>query len=222
MAITTLKGEYGKLVTVTLGAEVTSGTTLTDETWYLVTGVDSSSSGLPSGAAVGYLLRSDGTEALAGDDAAKPLTKTDLCDIQSWNMDFSRADIDVTTLCDDQKRYLAGKTDVNGTLEGVFKIGTTDQDGGLLNKFVALVDAASGSYDIDAIDDSAIYAELVTQKNTDAGETEQFYFAPLTINAFSQGASAGDEAQTFSSGFRISPDDTNGVKLAYYSYTHSA
>lgn len=219
MARDRLEGDYGKFVKAVLGAEVSSGTTLTDETWYLVTAIDGSSSGFPAGAQVGYLLRSGGTETLAGDDTAKPLTLTDLCDIQNWGMDFSKAEIDVTTLCDDQKKYLAGKTDITGSSTGVYTIGTTDANGGIQNNFVAIVEA-SGTYTIHEIDDGTLYVQLVTQKDDSAGETEQFYFAPITLTSFSQGATEG-EAQTFDSSFRISPDETNGVKLAYYSYLHS-
>lgn len=217
-AKTRLKGDYGKITTMTLGTEVSASTTLTEDTWYLVTAIDSSSSGFPSGATVGYLILSDGTETLAGDDKAKAVTFTDKCDIQSWKLDFSKDDIDVTTLCDNSKTYLPGDTDITGSATGVYKIGTTDEVGGIQNAFVDIVQA-SGTYAVNTINDDQIYLKLVTQEDTDNGETEQFYIMPVTFNTFNQGATRG-EAQTFEAGFRLAPDDVNGVKFAYYSYTH--
>lgn len=219
MAKETLQGDYGAFENITLGSEVSAATTLDADTWYLVTAVDASASAFPAGSEAGYLIRAAGTETLAGTDTAKPLTRTRLCDIQNWNMEFSKSEIDVTTLCDDQKKYLPGKSDVTGTSTGVFKIGITDAVNGIQNQFVDIVQA-SGTYAINKLNELTVYVFLVTQKDTDAGETEQFYFAPINFTTFGQGATEG-EAQTFESGFRIAPDDTNGVKLAYYSYTHS-
>lgn len=217
MAKDRLIGNDGKFVKATFGAEVSASTTLTADTLYLVTGVDTSSSGFPAGAEAGYLLYAAGTETLAGTDTAKPVTLVDLCDIQGWSINATKADIEVTTLCDSQKIYRVGKPDQTGTSTGVFKIGTTDLDGGIQNKFVDIVRVASASYQIDKLDDEPIYAQLITQKDTDSGETEQYYFAPIAFNSFSQGANVGDEAQTFEAGFRITTDATNNVKFAYYS-----
>jgi len=219
MAKTRLKGDYGKITTLTLGAEVSATTTLTEDVWYLVTAIDDSSSGFPAGATVGYFYRSDGSETLAGDDTCKPATFTDKCDIQNWKLDFSKDDIEITTLCDNTKTYLPGDTDITGSMTGVFKIGTTDTVGGIQNAFVPIVQA-SGTYAVNAINEDQIYLKLVTQEDTDTDETEQFYIVPATFNSFNQGATRG-EAQTFDAGFRLAPDDVNGVEFAYYSYTHS-
>lgn len=218
MARGRLIGDFGSFYTAVLGSEIIAAATLADGTWYLITAVDASSS-FGANAEVGYLIRGDGVITLTGDDKAKPLTLTELCDIQNWSLDFSKDEIEVTVLCDDQKKYLPGKSDVTGSSTGVYTIGVTDLDDGIQNAFVDIV-RASGTYDIDKINDSAIYAQLVTQEDTTAGETEQFYFAPITFSTFSQGATVG-EAQTFDAAFRIAPDTTNGVKLAYYTFTHS-
>jgi hypothetical protein len=219
MARVTLVGDYGNYYSVVLGAEVTATTTLTAGTWYLITAVDSSSSGFPAAAEAGYLIRGDGAILLAGTDTAKPLTLTAQCDIQNWSLDFSKDEIEVTTLCDDQKVYIPGKSDVTGSATGVFKIGTTDVDDGIQNSFVDIV-RASGTYDIDKINDSIKYVWLETQDLQTTGESQQFYFAPITFSTFGQGAVVGEQ-QTFESAFRIAPDGTNGVKFAYYNYTHS-
>ncbi len=219
MARETLIGDFGSFVDVSLGVELTSSESLVSGDWYLVTGVDVSSSGFDAGAEAGYLIRSDGGETLAGTDTCKLLTLTTLCDIQNWKLDFAKDDIEVTTLCDDQKKYLPAKSDVSGTSTGVFKIGITDTVGGIQNAFVDMVQA-SGTYAVNKLNDSSIYVQLVTQDSTEVGESEQFYFAPITFSTFSQGATSG-EAQTYEAAFKVAPDEANGVKLAYYSFTHS-
>ena len=218
MARVTLVGDFGSFFTGTFGAEIVALATLADGTWYLVTAVDASSA-FGANALPGYLIRGDGVITLVGDDTAKPLTLTELCDIQDWSLEFSKDEIEVTSLCDDQKVFLPGKSDVSGSANGVFKIGTTDLDDGIQNAFVDIV-RASGTYDIDLINDSIVYVQLETQGLTTAGETQQFYFAPITFSTFGQGAVVG-EKQGFTSAFKFSPDGTNGVKLAYYTYTHS-
>lgn len=219
MARETLIGDFGSFVDVSLGPELVASETLVDTEWYLVTGIDATSSGFDANAEVGYLFRSDGTETLAGTDTCKLLTMTTLCDIQNWKLDFAKDDIEVTTLCDDQKKYLPAKSDVSGTSTGVFKIGITDAVGGIQNAFVDMVQA-SGTYTVNKLNDGSNYVKLVTQESTNSGESEQFYFAPITFSTFSQGATSG-EAQTYEAAFKVAPDDTNGVKLAYYSYTHA-
>ena len=217
MARDRLIGDYGKLATGTLGVEET--TTFADGTYYIISGVDASSAlnGTPE---VGYLYRGGG-ETLVGDDAGYPLTFTDKCDLQNWSLEFAKGEVDVTTLCDDQKVYKASKTDVTGSLEGVNTIGVTDADGGFQNNFIDIVKQSSSTYVINKIDDGLIYAFLYTQESTASGETESLYVAPIEITGFSQGASVGDEAQTFSTPFRLTTDSVNGVKPHYFQYEYA-
>ena len=221
MARVTLSGKHGKATGATFGADIIAAATLIDESWYLVKGIDASSSVLPTGAVVGYMFRSDGTETLVGDDIVKLATFVDKCDIQSWSLEFSKEDIDVSSLCDKQgKVYIPGDLDVTGNLSGVFKIGTTDAIAGIQNAFVDIVQA-SGTYAVNAIEEELLYLKLYTQDDTDTGETEQFYLVPAFFNSFNQGATRG-EKQAFESGFKPTADEDNGVKLAYYSYEHTA
>ena len=218
MARETLIGDYGSFQTISLGTDLIVAEVLTLGEWYLPTVIDPST-GFDANAEVGYLFQSDGTETLVGSDVCKLLTMTTLCDIQNWKLDFTKDDIEVTTLCDSQKKYLPAKSDVAGSSTGVFKIGITDAVNGIQNAFVDIVQA-SGTYAINKLNDSSIYVKLITQEATDSGETEQFYFAPISFSTFGQGATSG-EAQTFEASFKVAPDETNGVKLAYYSNTHA-
>lgn len=219
MGRTRLIGNYGKFAKMTLGAEVGTGTTLTADTWYVPTTIDPSTT-MPTGVALKYLFKAVGTETLATTDTCKPVTFADLCDIQSWGLEFSNAEVDVTTLCDDVNTFLTGRTDVTGSAEGVYTIGTTDVDGGFLNNFISIVRqaGAGGVISIDAIDDSAIVAVLYKQELTTSGETEQFYVVPAVVTSFSDSVT-GTDAQSFSSSFRPTVDDEVNFQLVSITYS---
>lgn len=219
MARDRLVGDYGKVVQAVYGSEVIAAGTLTSGTWYLITGVDGSSPAFNGSPEVGYLYRGGG-ETLATDDKALPLTETDLCDIQGWSLSSEKGEIDVTSLCDDVTVYKLGKSDVSGSLTGVYTIGTTNIDDGIQNGFVDIVKQASSTYTISKINNSSIFVKLYTQKDTTSGETESFYYAPVVLNSFEHNVAQG-EGQTFTSGFRITTDPTNNTKYQYVEYTHS-
>ena len=207
MARTRLIGDFGKFATATIGADISTGL-LVDGTEYLVKVVGSSST-LASGAEAGYLYTADGTEDITSSgDVVAEFTVTDSCDIQAWGMEFSSNSIDVTTLCDDQLVYEAGKADVTGSSEGTYTVGITDQDTGLARKFIDVVRQAGngGTVSISKIDNDSIYAFLVKQKDKSSGETYSTYVVPIIFTSFSDGVTIGDR-QTFSSEFRLSKDD---------------
>jgi len=213
MAKEKLVGYFGKFTKVDLGSDITSGSTLEEGELYLVKQIDDSASALPSGVEVGYTFMADGTETLATDDVVQKMTQTDLCDLTKWGLEFSSDEIDVTTLCDDSKKYIAGMVDITGSSEGIYAIGTTDQPGGFANAFVDIVDQAGkgGTVSVSKIDNQPLVALLYKQKSDSVDETVEFYVAPITITSFSDGVS-GSDAQSFSSAFRIAP--SNDIKLS--------
>lgn len=215
MARTRLQGDFGKVQKFTLGTAVTTGT-LTASTLYIVDAIGTSSA-LPSGTAVGYPFIADGTEDLTGSggDSVFPATENDLCDISAWNMEFSRDEVEVTTLCDTVKKYLAGKTDVSGGLTGVYTLGITDATDGVQNNFVDIVSQADegGTVTIDTITGGTVYLSLFAQKDGSSGETVARYIVPATLLTFNQGAELGS-AQTFETSFRVTDDED--VNFCFY------
>lgn len=219
-----LVGSDGKLVTVTLGSALTgddtsdldelAGGTSGDGTgagWYEVASISDGTSALDSNLSVGDLFWDDGTMVLASgtssDDEVKPLSETEKADIQSFSIEMSRAEIDVTTLSDGVKRYRAGKTDMTGSMEGLTTLGETTDGGYIVNNFIRVITQSSaGAVTIAEVDDDPIYIKGVIQKDTSAGETESFLWAKVNILSSSLGAS-GEDAQSFSSNFRIAPGD---------------
>lgn len=211
---TILQGSDGKLVKVVLGTELEGDdskdlSTLgapAGTTKYQITAI-AETSVFAAGYEVGDIFWDDGsTLVLKTGDKVKPLAETDQCDVQNWGLEFSRDEIEVTTLCDNNKVYLGGKSDITGSLAGVFKIGTTDADGGFLNNFISIItDSIGSSATINDIDQSDIYVELVKQKSETSGDIFEMYYAPIVITSFSDGAEEGS-AQSFSANFRTADD----------------
>jgi hypothetical protein len=211
---TRLTGEDGKAVKVTLGTELVGDgaqdletlSGLTGITKYQITAIATSASVFAAGYAVGDIFWDDGsTLVMATGDKCKPLVESD-CHIQSWSMSFSKSEIDVTTLCDGNKVYSPGKSDITGSLNGVFTIGTTDADDDLANAFVPVItDSIGSSVTINEINNDNIYVELVKQDRETTGDIYIMYYMPIVVTTFEDGVEEGNP-QAFSSSFRPADD----------------
>jgi len=213
MARDRLIGFYGKYAAASLGSEIITGSLVADA-YYVATEIGGSST-LPVGTTLKYIFQADGTEDItSSDDKVKEVTFNDLCDIQSWALDFSKAEVDVTTLCDDENKYLAGRTDITGSAEGVYTIGITDGANGFIKSFVDQVSQADagGAITVTQADSDSIVAILYKQKDGSAGETEEFYVVPATLTSFSDSV-GGADAQAFSSSFRVAPNTEIELQL---------
>lgn len=207
MARSELVGFYGKLAQAAT-SEVSTGT-LESGVKYIVKTIGGSSA-LPAGVEVKKSFVSDGTEDIsASGDVVIKLTETDKCDISEWSIDLSKAEIDVSTLCDEISKYLTGRPDLSGSLTGIYKIGTTDVADGILNAFIDIVSQAGngGAVTVNQQGDGQLVLMLYKQKDTTSGETEQVYIAPVSLTTYNDTVSGAD-AQGFTSGFRIAPSDT--------------
>jgi hypothetical protein len=214
-----LIGSDGKLVTVELGTELNGdGQKTLDELaggtagdgigkgWYRVSAL-AASSALPSGLSVGDLFWDDGTLVPVSGDSVQPLSETEKSDITNFSIEINRAEVDVTTISDNVKRYRAGKTDMTGSLEGITDLGITTAAGYIINNFIRVIEqAADGAVTVNSIDDSPIYLKGVIQKSTASGEKEAFIWAKVSILSTSLGA-GGEDSQSFSGNFRIAPGD---------------
>lgn len=204
-----LIGNDGKFAIVDLGTPLVASETLIANEYYSVIARDDTSSALPVGAVALTVFMADGTETLAGDDSVYHIAQSDSCDITAWKMATSLAEVPVTTLCDTENKYRAGLADVTGSLEGIYTVGTTDVKDGILNRFSELSSQAGpgGAITVDSINNNPLVVLLYMQKDDSAGETVEFYIAPITLLSFDNGIS-GTDAQSFSSNFRISPSTT--------------
>jgi hypothetical protein len=223
MSRTALSGEYGKLMygePSTNEAEgTTGGTALSTAGWYLITQINDSTSGVGTGLSTSWstgdliYASTTGIWSLTASSASstnldkvKRLVETELADIEGWSVDASREEFEVTSLSDTVKKYLSGKVDLSGSLNGIRKIGYSDGENGIVNKFWKIVKISTGStHTVYEANDDPVYVRAYTQKSTEAGETEEFYFMKVQLNSFNSGAQVGSR-QEFTSNFRISGD----------------
>jgi hypothetical protein len=218
MARTKLSGLYGSLATAAQTPTTTG--TLTADAKYIVTTVGGSTV-LASGATAGYLYVADGTEDITSSgDVLILLTESTKCDLTNWTLEFTKAEIDVSTICSDIKEYVEGRTDSTGTIDGIFYIGVTDVNDGIQNAFIDISRQADpgGTITIDTINGDQILLLLYTQDSTASGETESLYVVPAILYSFGANA-GGEEAQTFSSTFRPAPNED--IKMHYATIVHA-
>ena len=213
-----LVGSDGSLWAGQFGENLIVGEILEANRSYKIVAIDETASVFPTGAAVGYLYDAAGLEELAAEDICQLFDGVQACDIQTWSMDFSKAEVDVTTLCDDAKAYRASKyDDITGNIEGIMTSEITDKAGNLLNNFVTIVHQAESEMVISPKDGIDIFVQLFTDTSEASGETTGYYFTPIVLTGFSASA-GGDEAQTFSSPFRVAPSD---VGVVYYAIANA-
>ena len=138
-----------------------------------------------------------------------PLTFTKMCDIQNASLEYTKGEIEVTTLCDAVKVYRGGLVDASGSLEGVTTLGITDEAGGIIEKFITTVKQLGdlSSVTVSRVNEDAVFLQLEVNKESTDGEDVAFYFFPATLLSYTAGITTGDNAQTFSSNFRITTDD---------------
>lgn len=207
-----LIGRDGKVYQASKSAVITgNGTTaLTKGHYYLPLTLLDSSSGFPAGAQKGVVIIGDGTSKPKATETYKELTLTSQCDITSASVEFSKDEIDITTLCDDVKKYAVGFTDAQGSLEGIT---TLDLSEPMIAKFVTVQkqSAAGAITTINKNDDPLVI--VIELNKTDASDADRaLFFAPVSLNGYNLGVTI-DEAQTFTSGFRIAQD--NEIKPAF-------
>lgn len=200
-----LIGKDGKVFKGTKGAVVTGdgATTLTKGKFYIATSVLATSSGFPTGVVEDRVFVGDGTSKPKATETYFELSLTPKCDITSASVEFTNADVDVTTLCDDVMKYRAGFTDATGTIEGITTLDLTED---VISKFVTVQkqDDDGEITTVEKNDDLLILAiELNKTDSTDADRA--IFFTPATLNGYNLGVNIG-EAQTFSSNFRIAQD----------------
>ena len=201
-----LVGKDGKVYRGVKGTEITGNgtTTLEKGKFYVATAIAETGSGFPQGVKVGRVFVGNGTSAPTENDRYFELTLISQCDVTSASVEFDNDEIDVTTLCDDIRKYRSGFTDASGSLEGLTTLDLTEST---ISKFVSVQkqDAQGAITVIEKNDDVLILAiELNKIDNSDADRA--IFFTPAVLNGYNLEV-AIDDAQTFTSDFRIAQDN---------------
>lgn len=212
-----LIGDDGTVFDTVLGDEQTGdGATPLTEGLVIITAVDGGTSGWPgtSGASgaqqvgVGRILEVRATDTAitpASGDKWVPLTLSELCDISAWSLSFTSDEIEITGFCDDIKVYRSGKDDAQGTMNGIFRLGTTDKTSGLqmANSFIDIVRQDGGdTVDVYEKTKGPKIVRLVLNKKRNIGDYMSV-ITPLELFGFNLGAEQGANAQTFDTNFRF-------------------
>lgn len=201
-----LTGKDGKVLLATKSAVITgNGTTaLTKGHFYVPLTILATDSGFPSGVKKGVVFVGDGTSKPAATETYIELTNAPQCDITSASVEFSKSEIDITTLCDDIMKYATGMTEATGTLEGITTLGKSEP---FIAKFVNVQKQAStGAITSTAQNDDVVVVVLELNKADSSAADLAYFFAPVVINSFNLGATI-NEAQTFTADFRIAQDN---------------
>jgi hypothetical protein len=213
-------GDDGYLEYAEEGATVIGdGATALPVGTYIVTKVAAASTlpgavsgGLPT--SVGDILKIEGTTSItpAVGDNLVTLILTAQCDVKDWRMQFTKAEVNTSTICDNVETYRAGKSDMQGNINGVYTVGTTDAIDGPLQRFIDLAKQDSDvSFDRFVKDGKIMLGFFYLNNDVNIADKE---YVVAAIELF--GASAGGEqgnASTFESGFRfgnLSITDSNG------------
>lgn len=201
-----LVGKDGKVYRGVKGTEITGNgeTALEKGKFYVPTVIAETGSGFPQGVKKGRIFVGDGTSKPSENDKYFELTLVSQCDVTSASVEFTNDEIDVTTLCDDIKKYRSGFTDASGSIEGITTLDLTEST---ISKFVSVQkqDKDGAITVIEKNDDVLILAiELNKVDNSDADRA--IFFTPAVLNGYNLEV-AIDDAQTFTSDFRIAQDN---------------
>lgn len=218
MATKRLTSLDGSLSKATIGATIEGDgvTAIPSNGYYLVKSVATSGSDLPAGISAGYLVYLTTAETPATGDDVAPITFSTMCNVQNASIDFSRDEIETTTICDGVKTFSAGLTDLTGSFDGVAEAGNQEVLD-LLNRFSDTVKLSADrtTATVSEQNNNIFYLQFEMNKASTANEPILFYFAPITILNTGNGVSQGS-AQTFSSSFKVTSDGVNAVKPAIY------
>lgn len=201
-----LQGKDGKVFLASKSAVVTGdGTTkLTKGHFFVALNMLSTSSGFPANVTKGIAFVGDGTSAPKATETYIDLTLAPQCDVTAASVEFSKADIDITTLCDNIMKYATGMTEATGSLEGITTLGKSEP---FIAKFVTVqVQSSTGAITTTAQNDDIVIVVLELNKTDSTDADRALFFAPVVLNSFNLGATI-NEAQTFTADFRIAQDN---------------
>lgn len=207
-----LVGRDGKVYQATKSEVITGDgeTTLTKGKFYVPIAISETNSGFQNGAKKGIVLVGDGTSTPTSSDKYIELTLSSQCDITSASVEFDKEEIDITTLCDDIKKYASGFADASGDLEGIT---TLDLSEPMIAKFVHVQkQSATGAITVIEKNDDPLILVIELNKVNSSNADRALFFAPIILNGYTLGLEI-DGAQTFSSDFRIAQD--NDINAAF-------
>lgn len=188
------------------GAEATSG----GDGMYLITTIGANSI-FPNGMKVGELYPATGSEVLAEGDELQKLIFTEVADCTGWQLQITQAEIDVTRLKDEFKKYRLGKKDATGTVNSIMTLGVSDEPDGMVGRNMKLfrreTDASGNTtVTVSVPAGESLYFQGWLNMTEVPGETQAFVFAEIYLYNMNLGGSTGN-AQSYDASMRLTGQD---------------
>lgn len=202
-----LSGEDSQFFTAALQAVIEGPETELDEGFYRILAKGTTSE-LPVALDVGDWFYSDGTQDLANGDDVLPVNEVLLAEVTSWDTDFTRSEIDTTTLIDRQKSYRSGKPELSGSFDGIHFVGGSSEQVTQRNRLVAqfidvITHSSTGVIEKIEATDELLWFFGYTNKTTEPGEVQEVAILPIRLTNFSPVGAQMDQAQTITATFRV-------------------
>lgn len=162
--------------------------TLTAGNRYLVAGIASSGSVIPSGLAVGdiFMAKTDLVLASGTDDSVRPITMSKFCGYQNIDGSFDRAQINTTAICDELSTFRAGRltVDLSGTLVVETSTGEETATDIVMGNLITLLDEQDdGSYTRSETGVPVNVAIVLTEGIAGAGVKDLTLYTPANISS---------------------------------------
>lgn len=217
-----LVGDDGKFMTGKKGQTYTGDGTSTLNV--LVAGTDATSGGdgmyiitamgtdtfFPEGMKIGELYPASGKEVLAEGDKIQKIDFTEVADCTGWQLQITQAEIDVTRLKDDFKKYRLGKKDATGTVNSIMTLGVSDEPDGMVGRNMKLfrreVKDGSETVTVSVPSGESLYFLGYLNMTDVPGETQAFVFAEIYLYNMNLGGSTGN-AQSYDASMRLTGQD---------------
>lgn len=217
-----LVGDDGKFMTGKKGQTYTGDGTSTLNV--LVAGTDATSGGdgmyiitamgadtfFPEGMKIGELYPATGKEVLAEGDTIQKIDFTEVADCTGWQLQITQAEIDVTRLKDDFKKYRLGKKDATGTVNSIMTLGVSDEPDGMVGRNMKLfrreVKDGSETVTVSVPSGESLYFLGYLNMTDVPGETQAFVFAEIYLYNMNLGGSTGN-AQSYDASMRLTGQD---------------
>ena len=217
-----LVGDDGKFMTGKKGQTYTGDGTSTLNV--LVAGTDATSGGdgmyiitamgadtfFPEGMKIGELYPATGKEVLADGDTIQKIDFTEVADCTGWQLQITQAEIDVTRLKDEFKKYRLGKKDATGTVNSIMTLGVSDEPDGMVGRNMKLfrreVKDGTETVTVSVPSGESLYFLGYLNMTDVPGETQAFVFAEIYLYNMNLGGSTGN-AQSYDASMRLTGQD---------------
>lgn len=202
----TYKGDGTSTLNVLVaGTDATSG----GDGMYIITAMGADTF-FPEGMKIGELYPATGKEVLAEGDTIQKIDFTEVADCTGWQLQITQAEIDVTRLKDDFKKYRLGKKDATGTVNSIMTLGVSDEPDGMVGRNMKLfrreVKDGTETVTVSVPSGESLYFLGYLNMTDVPGETQAFVFAEIYLYNMNLGGSTGN-AQSYDASMRLTGQD---------------